>query len=72
MQADFVEPDLVPTSDGHLVAIHDLGMSVSTNVDEFPEFADRKKFVQVNENLVLNDWFTEDFTLSEIKQLRVR
>jgi glycerophosphoryl diester phosphodiesterase len=58
--ADAIECDLVPTADGHLIIRHDNYLSTTTNIAEHPEFADRKT----------KDWYTEDFTLDEIKSLR--
>lgn len=65
--ADFIEPDLVMTKDGVLVARHDVYLSDSTDVADRPEFADRKKNLRGRE-----DWFVFDFTLKEIKTLRAR
>ena len=65
--ADFIEPDLVLTRDGHLVARHDYYLSDTTNVADHPEFADRKRVMNGRE-----DWFVEDFTLAEIRTLRAR
>jgi glycerophosphoryl diester phosphodiesterase len=63
--ADFIEPDLVMTKDGHLVARHDL----TTDVAQRPEFADRRATKTVD-GASVTGWFSEDFTLDEIKQLR--
>ena len=67
--ADYVEPDLVPTKDGVLVARHDAELSRTTNIARRGEFADRMttKLVDGRE---LTGWFVEDFTLAEIKTLR--
>lgn len=67
--ADFIEPDLVMTRDGVLVARHERTLSVSTDIAERPEFADRKTVKQVNGE-PHEDWFVEDFSLSELKSLR--
>lgn len=67
--ADYIEPDLVMTKDGHLVARHDAYLSTTTNVSEVPAFADRKRYEPY---LAMNDWFVSDFTLAEIKSLRAR
>ncbi len=67
--ADFIEPDLVFTSDGVLVARHDRWMSDSTNVAEHPEFADRKT---VKPGKAEPDWYAEDFTFAELRTLRAR
>lgn len=69
--ADFIEPDLVMTRDGVLVARHDRFLSSSTNVADRPEFADRRTVKIVN-GQALDDWFVEDFTLAELKTLRAR
>ncbi len=69
MGADYIEPDLVFTKDGHLIARHDHYLSTTTNVADHPEFADRKTVKDGHEGA---DWFSEDFTLAEIKTLRAR
>ena len=69
--ADFIEPDLVPTKDGHLVARHENEISTSTNVASHPEFAARKATKTIDGQLITG-WFTEDFTLAELKTLRAR
>lgn len=69
MGADYVEPDLVMTKDGHLVARHDNELGLTTNVAQHPEFADRYKNKTIDGN-EMKGWFTEDFTLSELKTLR--
>jgi len=66
---DYIEPDLVITNDGHLVARHDAYLSTTTNVSELPVFQARKRFDPV---LGRDDWFTCDFSLDEIKSLRAR
>lgn len=65
--ADFIEPDLVMTKDHILVARHDIYLSTTTNVASRPEFADRKRTIGDH-----TDWFAMDFTLAELKTLRVR
>ncbi len=65
--ADYIEPDLVMTKDGVLVARHDIYLSSTTNVASKPEFADRKRTIGDK-----TDWFVMDFTLDEIKTLRAR
>jgi glycerophosphoryl diester phosphodiesterase len=79
--ADFIEPDLVVTKDGVLIARHEPALAVlnadgtvnfsntTTDVYKHPEFADRKKTVSLDGNQ-LTGWFAEDFTLAEIKTLR--
>lgn len=69
MGADYIEPDLVITKDGHLIARHDRYLSTTTNVADLPEFADRKTEKPGHDGA---DWFAEDFTLAEIKQLKAR
>lgn len=67
--ADFIEPDMVFTKDGHLIARHDHYLSTTTNIADHPEFADRKS---TRPDYDGEDWFSEDFTLAEIKTLRAR
>ena len=69
--ADYIEPDLVSTSDGHLVARHENEISATTDVAERPEFADRRTTKTIDGSSV-DGWFVEDFTLAELKTLRVR
>lgn len=69
--ADFIEPDLVPTKDGVLVARHENDISTTTNVATLPQFADRRR-IKVVDGERLTGWFTEDFTLAELKTLRAR
>ena len=69
--ADFIEPDLVSTKDGVLVARHENEISGTTNVAELPEFANRKK-TKVIDGVSIEGWFTEDFTLNELQQLKAR
>ncbi len=69
MGADFVEPDLVSTKDGVLIARHENEIGSTTDVaDRFP---DRKRTRTVDGQSITG-WFTEDFTLPEIKTLRAR
>lgn len=67
--ADFIEPDLVPTKDGALVTRHENEISGTTDVAAHPEFADRR-VTKVVDGVPLTGWFTEDFTLAELKTLR--
>ena len=69
--ADFIEPDLVLTRDGVLVARHENEISETTDVADHPEFADRKATKAIDGQQVTG-WFTEDFTLAELKTLRAR
>lgn len=66
--ADVIEPDLVSTQDGVLIARHDPNLAFSTNVASIAKFAGRKKTVTVDGE-VQEGWFAGDFTLSEIKEL---
>ncbi len=69
--ADFVEPDLVATTDGVLVCRHENEISGTTDVASRPEFASRKATKSIDGTEVTG-WFTEDFTLAELKTLRAR
>jgi glycerophosphoryl diester phosphodiesterase len=69
--ADFIEPDLVPTKDGHLVARHENEIGGTTDAADRPEFAARKT-TKIIDGATVTGWFTEDFTLAELKTLRAR
>lgn len=70
MGADVVEAgDLVPTRDGHLVCRHEPEIGGTTDVATHPEFADRKR-TKLLDGVSVTGWFTEDFTLAELKRLR--
>jgi glycerophosphoryl diester phosphodiesterase len=69
--ADFIEPDLVLTKDGHFVVRHENEIAGTTDVAARPEFAARKT-TKVVDGQSITGWFTEDFTLAEIKTLRAR
>jgi glycerophosphoryl diester phosphodiesterase len=69
MGADYVEPDLVSTKDGVLVARHENEISGTTDVEAHPEFADRRTTKDID-GRPITGWFTEDFTLAELKTLR--
>ncbi|MFE0542246.1 glycerophosphodiester phosphodiesterase [Streptomyces sp. NPDC058891] len=70
MGADIVEAgDLVPTRDGHLVCRHEPEIGGTTDVADHPEFAGRKT-TKVLDGVPTTGWFTEDFTLAELKTLR--
>ncbi|WP_086661313.1 glycerophosphodiester phosphodiesterase [Lentzea kentuckyensis] len=71
MGADFVEPDLVSTKDGKLVARHENEIGGTTDVSTKPEFSDRQK-TKVIDGTPITGWFTEDFTLAELKTLRAK
>src|SRR5690349_13758677 len=68
---DYIEPDVVATQDGHLVVRHENEISGTTDVADHPEFADRKTTKTIDGSS-LTGWFTEDFTLAELKTLRTR
>jgi glycerophosphoryl diester phosphodiesterase len=67
--ADYIEPDLVATKDGHLIARHEPNITSTTNVSALPQFADRKRSMVVD-GVTEQGWFASDFTLAEIKTLR--
>jgi glycerophosphoryl diester phosphodiesterase len=67
--ADYVEPDLVATKDGHLIARHEPNIVNTTNVRDHPEFADRRR-TAVIDGAPEEGFFASDFTLAEIKTLR--
>ena len=69
--ADFIEPDLVMTRDGHFVVRHENEIGGTTDVAERPEFAARKTTKAID-GVETTGWFTEDFTLAELKALRAR
>lgn len=69
--ADFIEPDLVVTKDGVLVARHENNIAETTDVAAHGEFAARKA-TKVIDGVSQTGWFTEDFTLDELKTLRAR
>ncbi|MGH8062898.1 MAG: glycerophosphodiester phosphodiesterase family protein, partial [Pseudoxanthomonas sp.] len=64
--ADAIEPDLVSTKDGFLVARHENEIGSTTDVADHPEFASRKTRKSIDGEKV-GGWFTEDFTLAELK-----
>lgn len=69
--ADYIEPDLVVTSDGVLVARHENEISETTDVASRPEFAGRQRSKTVD-GVLVTGWFAEDFTLAELRTLRAR
>jgi glycerophosphoryl diester phosphodiesterase len=71
MGAHVIEQDLVPTKDGHLVCRHENDITGTTDVAAHPEFASRKTTKSVD-GVSLTGWFTEDFTLAELKTLRAK
>jgi glycerophosphoryl diester phosphodiesterase len=66
--ADYVEPDLVATKDGRLIARHEPNLIATTNVSALPQFADRRRTV-VLDGVATDGYWASDFTLAEIKQL---
>ncbi|WP_426322546.1 glycerophosphodiester phosphodiesterase [Pseudoduganella sp. R-43] len=66
--ADAIEPDVISTKDGVLIARHDPNLAFSTDVAQHPEFAARKRKLSVDGELQ-DGWFASDFTLAEIKTL---
>lgn len=69
MGADYIEPDIVMTSDGVAIARHDNVLDLTTDVATRPEFAD-KRTTKTVDGVEIEGWFSEDFTLAEIKTLR--
>ncbi|KRF02148.1 glycerophosphodiester phosphodiesterase [Frateuria sp. Soil773] len=69
--ADFIEPDLVMTRDGVMVSRHENEIGGTTDVASHPEFAARRTTRRIDGH-ELTGWFTEDFTLAELKTLRAR
>ncbi|MER6995853.1 glycerophosphodiester phosphodiesterase [Streptomyces sp. NPDC000410] len=71
MGAHVIEQDLVPTKDGHLVCRHENDITGTTDVASRPEFASRRTTKSID-GTSLTGWFTEDFTLAELKTLRAK
>jgi glycerophosphoryl diester phosphodiesterase len=69
--ADFIEPDLVVTKDGVLVARHEPMIGDTTDVADRPEFANRKR-VRKLDGVDVDNWWASDFTLAELKTLRAK
>ncbi|MHB9878040.1 glycerophosphodiester phosphodiesterase family protein [Pacificimonas sp. ICDLI1SI03] len=69
--ADFIEPDLVITKDGVLIARHENEIRGTTDISDHPEFADRRT-EKLIDGVRVTGFFTEDFTLAELKTLRAR
>ncbi|MCT9092147.1 glycerophosphodiester phosphodiesterase [Streptomyces sp. ASQP_92] len=69
--AHVIEQDLVPTKDGHLVCRHENDISATTDVADHLEFASRKTTKSID-GVSVTGWFTEDFTLAELKTLRAK
>ena len=66
--ADYIEPDLVATKDGHLIARHEPNITATTDVRQHPEFASRET-TKVVDGVAERGWFASDFTLAEIRTL---
>lgn len=69
--ADFIEPDLVATQDGYLIARHEPNLLDTTDVGDQPEFADRQTTKQIDGRVEVG-FFASDFTLAEVKRLRAK
>ncbi|MEV6553311.1 glycerophosphodiester phosphodiesterase [Streptomyces sp. NPDC051597] len=69
--AHVIEQDLVPTRDGHLVCRHENDITATTDVADRREFAGRKATKTIDGTAVTG-WFTEDFTLAELRTLRAK
>ncbi len=67
--ADYVEPDLVSTKDGYLIARHEPNLIDTTNVKDLPQFASRRRQVLLD-GIAIDGFWASDFTLAEIRQLR--
>jgi len=71
MGADYIEPDLVSTKDHVLVARHENDITATTDVADHPEFAGRRTTKTID-GRAITGWFTEDFTLAELRTLRAK
>ncbi|WP_309627923.1 glycerophosphodiester phosphodiesterase [Brevundimonas sp.] len=69
--ADFIEPDLVMSKDGQLIVRHENEIGGTTDVADHPEFTDRRRTKTID-GLPTTGWFTEDFTLAELRTLKAR
>ena len=69
--ADYIEPDLVSTKDGYLIARHEPDITDTTNVKDHPEFKNRER-TEIIDGAPVTGWFARDFTLAEIRTLRAR
>ena len=69
--ADIIEADLVPTKDGVLISRHENELSTSTDIASHAKFADRKTR-KIVDGQVQEGWFSEDFTLAELRQIKAR
>ncbi len=68
---DYIEPDLVMTRDGVLIARHENEIGGTTDVADHPEFAQRRR-TQIIDGETMSGWFNKDFTLAELRTLRAR
>lgn len=78
--ADFIEPDLVPTKDGVLIARHENAIAIldsdgsinrtstTTDVFKYSQFQDRLT-TKIIDGQTITGWFSEDFTLAELKTI---
>lgn len=69
--ADIIEADLVPTKDGVLISRHENELSTSTDIASHAEFANRKTR-KIVDGIALEGWFSEDFTLAELRRIKAR
>lgn len=69
--ADYIEPDLVITKDGVLIARHENEISATTDIINHPEFA-HLKTTKIIDGEIKTGWFTEDLTIAEIKTLTAK
>lgn len=69
--ADVIEPDLVASRDGHLIVRHENEIGGTTDVADHRDFSDRRTTRTVD-GFSVTGWFTEDFTLAELRTLRAR
>ena len=67
--ADYIEPDLVVTRDGVLIARHENDLALTTDIASRPQFAAKRR-TQAVDGKEISSWFSEDFTLAEIRELR--
>ncbi|KAK6925117.1 Glycerophosphodiester phosphodiesterase domain [Dillenia turbinata] len=68
--ADFIETDILSSKDGVLICFHDVTLDATTNIADFKQFANRKTTYEV-QGVNMTGWFIVDFTLEELKLLRV-
>ncbi|MCL7037322.1 hypothetical protein MKW94_012763, partial [Papaver nudicaule] len=68
---NFIETDILSSKDGHLICFNDVTLDATTDIADRKEFADRKRTYEV-EYESMTGFFTVDFTLEELKSLRVK